>query len=206
MPDPFWVSLPQAVENWATALGIIVGGGWAYYRFGLRREKETALAIDLAHTCTTYETGKYLVFFDVTLTNKGSVRVTAKRKQLPAYSDSSETLNYGGDLLVRQIPSGASAGTQVRWFREPSAKSPLPGDIEADLLDEYLDNCETDFWMEPGESYHVSAAMVLNPGSYLAMVTFVGQASDEEFWRRVFLVQVPTLSPTGTIPNTSAAA
>jgi hypothetical protein len=123
---------------------------------------------------------------------------------MPAYSDSSETLNYGGDLLVRQIPSGASAGTQVRWFGMPSAKSPLSGDMEADLLDEYLDNGGTDFWMEPGESYHVSAAIVLNPGSYLVMVTFVGQASDEEFWRRMFLVQVPTLTSAGTIPDAAA--
>ena len=33
--------------------------------------------------------------------------------------------------------------------------------------------------------------LVLSPGTYLAMVTFVGAGGDKEFWRRVFLVQVP---------------
>ena len=205
MADPFWVSLAQAVQNWATALAIVFGGVWAYYQFGLRREKETALGIDLSHTCAEYEASKYLVFFDVILTNKASVRVTAKRKRIPAYEDSLEALNYSGDLLVRPTPSGASSGTQVRWFLEPSTKSPLLGDIEADLLDEYVENGETDFWMEPGESYHVSAAIVLNPGTYLAMVTFVAAGSDKEFWRRVFLVQVPPHTQVGTSLGTSAA-
>ena len=48
MADPFWVQLAKAVQSLTTALAIVVGGAWAYYRFVLRREKETAVGIDIS--------------------------------------------------------------------------------------------------------------------------------------------------------------
>ena len=191
MADPFWVSLADAVQNWATAAAILFGGVWAFYRFVIRRERETAIAIDMNTTCTPYGQGHFLAFFDVTLTNKASVRVTAKRARSPAYEDTAETLNFSGSLLVRRVSPGTAPGPFVRWFSESAPSSPQPGDIQADLLDEYELNGKTDFWMEPGESYHVNAGIVLADGTYLAMVTFVAAKSDKEFWRRVFLVEVP---------------
>jgi hypothetical protein len=190
MADPHWTTV---VKDLVTTAGIIAGGVWAIYRFGLRREGETALLIDLAPSCMPYDSGKHLVWFDVTLTNKGVVRVGAKRKLRPAYQDQSETLAYSGDLLVRAVPADVPCGSQVRWF-SPGVKSPAPGDIEADLLDEYERGGETDFWMEPGETYHVGTGMVLSPGNYLVMITFVGERGEGEFWRRLFPVQVPVPS------------
>ena len=52
---------------------------------------------------------------------------------------------------------------------------------------------KTDFRLEPSESYHLSVGVILQAGVYLAMVTFVGQGSDDEFWRRLFIVQIPEL-------------
>jgi hypothetical protein len=192
MPDPFWVALAQAVQNWATAIAVLVGGVWAYYRFGIKRESETALAIDLAHTSVPYD-ANYLVFFDVCLENKGAVRLGAKRKRRSAYEDEAEVLAYAVDLLLRPVPPGSAPGSRVGWFGSETDTSPRVSDVELDLVAEYEIDGETDFWMEPGESYHLGAGVVLSAGSYLAMVTFVGDRSDEEFWRRVFLVQVPKL-------------
>ena len=47
---------------------------------------------------------------------------------------------------------------------------------------------------EPGERYHLGAGVVLEAGTYLAMVTFVGDRDDQQFWRRGFLVTVPERS------------
>jgi hypothetical protein len=191
MSDPYWVSLAEAVQNWATAIGIIIGGAWVYYRFGLTRAKETALALDLTYTCTPYKGGNTLVFFDVTLTNTGVVRLTAKRNPPPVYKDKCETLQYSGDLLVRRISDDIQPGTQVRWFPQPPSVS-FSNNIELNLLQEYeISDGKADFWMEPGESYHLGTAIVLSSGTYIAMVTFLGSgAYNREFWRRSFLVQI----------------
>jgi hypothetical protein len=192
MAETFWVAIADPVESWATAFALVVGGLWAYYRFGLRREKETALGTELLYSSISQPSGAHLVYFDVTLTNKGAVRLTANREQ-PAYTDSSECLQYAGDLILRRLPQDTPVGSQVRWFHQPpNQKSPLSGDIEIDLLEAYEEPAEkSDFWMEPGESYHLSAAAVLSAGLYLGIVTFVGAAGPHEYWRRLFLIEVP---------------
>lgn len=199
MPDRFWVSLAQAVQNWATAIAILVGGAWAYYRFGIKRENETALAIDLAHSSIPYDSN-YLVVFDVCLDNRGSVRLGAKRKRKPAYKDREEVLAYSVNLLLRPVPPGSTPRSRIAWFECETDKSPRPDDVELDLVAEYEKARETDFWMEPGENYHVGATVVLSAGKYLAMVTFVGDRSDDEFWRRTFLVQVPVPQAASSSP------
>jgi len=148
MAEPFWVDLAKAVQSWATAVAIAGGGAWAYYRFVLRREKETAVGIDISFSSFPYGDANHLVFFDVTLVNKAPVRVTAKPNRRPAYDDVGEILAYSGDLLVRQVPPELSPGVQVAWFPEPHVKNPCPGDFEADLLNEYELDGQTDFWME----------------------------------------------------------
>jgi len=190
MLDRFWVSLAQAVQNWATAIAVLVGAVWAYYRFGIKRENETAMGIDLVHTSVPYD-ANYLVVFDVCLENKGAVKLGAKRQRHPAYEDSADVLAYAVDLLIRPVPPGSTPGSRIGWFAGETDKSPRSGDMELDLVAEYEINGESDFWMEPGESYHVGAVVILSAGRYLAMVTFVGDRSDSEFWRRMFLVQVP---------------
>ena len=46
--------------------------------------------------------------------------------------------------------------------------------------------------MEPSESSHLCVGVILDRAVYLAMVTFVGpDRKDREFWRRLFIVEVP---------------
>ncbi|MEY2487741.1 MAG: hypothetical protein QOH39_3389 [Verrucomicrobiota bacterium] len=191
--DPMWVSLADAVSKWATTLAIVGTGMWAVFHFYLRRESQTALTIDMTATSVEYSDSLYLVNFDVCLTNKGQVAVRAERKIWPAYKDADECIDYGGDVLIRRIPPGLTANHPASWFIEDHQHSPQPNDLEGDLLRIFRNGDGfTDFWIEPGELYHVSSAYALERGSYLVMVTFIGNRGAEEFWRRVFLVQVPT--------------
>ncbi len=185
----------EAVKNWTEAFAILVGGCWAFYRFVIRRERKPA--IDIALTCETIpETDKqFLAYFDVTCTNRGTCQVVARKRKAgrPTFSDRNEVLQHSCSLLLRHVAAGAPLGTQIRWFADADAKSPLCTDIEANLLDEYEYEIvgKGDFWMEPSESYHLCVGVILRPGVYLAMVTFVGQRSDDEFWRRLFIVRIP---------------
>jgi hypothetical protein len=193
MSSPFWLSLADAAQKWASVAAIVVGGIWAFYRFGLRREREPALGIDLSFTTVPYNSTSYLVAFDLTLANKGSVRLRAKRKRSPAYSDKDEALKYSCDLMLRAVSTTLQPGSQVTWFSALDQRSPREGDIELDLISEHELDGDTDFWMEPNETYHVGTALILQAGIYLVMVTFVGDASDGDFWRRLFVIQVPQL-------------
>ena len=185
------VKLTELLENVAAVAAIGVAGVSAYMRYVENREGETALAIDLQHTAAPYDGGTCLVSFDVRIENKGKVKLTAKPNRCPAFEDSAETLRYSGDLLLRPVARGLAAGSQIGWFDQALARSPRQTDLEFDLLAEYENDGFTHFWLEPNETSHLSAAAVLVPGSYLAMVTFVGDRSDDDLWRRVFVVPVP---------------
>jgi hypothetical protein len=191
----FWAFLSsEEVKRFVETLAVLVGGGWALYRFVLRRESKPALDVGLTYQAIPEKEGRFLAFFDVTLTNKSTCQVMARIRKIgqPAFSDRSEVLQHSCSLLLRRVNEGLAHEGQVRWFPDANAKSPLASDIVANLLDEYEDEAEgiPDFWMEPSESYHLCVGVILQPGVYLAMVTFVGEQSDDEFWRRLFIIQI----------------
>src|SRR5262245_42544867 len=93
-----WVSIADGVKDFVTAIGIVVAGVWAFLRFGWRREGKTAVGMEFSYRCVPQNEGKWLVFFGVTITNKGYVKVVAKRDR-PTFTDNSETRQYSGDLL-----------------------------------------------------------------------------------------------------------
>ncbi len=159
----------------------------------LRTKRPTAV---FTQSAVTDKGERFLAFFDVTLNNKSKRRVLARKRKpgQPALLDGDECLQHSCSLLLRRVDAGAPLATQIRWFNDPKAKSPLPTDIVANLLVEYEYDVEgkEDFWLEPFEVSHLGVGVILEPGVYLAMVTFVGQPSgDKEFWRRQFIVQIP---------------
>ena len=188
---------------WPSALAWIsaaVAAGWAVWLYVSRREGKPVVEIDLASQALPYEEGRFLAYFDVTLTNKSKRRVLARKRapDRPAFSDRGETVQHSCSLLLRRLAANAPTTTQVGWFSNPGAKSPLPADIVANLLEgyEYEIEGKEDFYVEPAEASHLSVGVVLEPGIYLALVTVVGQpADDSEFWRREFLVQIPKQGP-----------
>jgi hypothetical protein len=192
-----WTFLSSAAaKNFVETLAILVGGSWAFYRFVIRRESKPGLDITLTPRIIPETEERFLAYFEVTLTNKSTCRVLARKRKAgqPAFSDRNEVLRHSCSLLLRRVTAGMPVGTQIRWFADADAKSPLSTDIVGNLLDEYEYDIEgkEDFWMEPSEISHLCVGVVLQPGVYLAMVTFVGQPSDDrEFWRRLFIVQIP---------------
>jgi hypothetical protein len=191
-----WLSATEAAKNIAATLAILVAGGWAFYNFVIRREGKPVLEIDLSCETIPNEEGRFLVYFDVTLTNKSKRQVLTRKRRpgQPAFYDRNERLQHSCSLLLRRVDAGAPLTTQVGWFSTPNVKSPLPTDIVMNLAEGYEYDVEgkTDFFVEPTEASHLSVGAVLEPGIYLALVTVVGQPSDDrEFWRRQFLVQIP---------------
>jgi len=189
------------LESCAKVVAILAGGGWVLYRFGLLRKGETALDLDLSCQTLQVSGGLHLVTFYVTLANKGGVQIAVrpalfpdneKPSELVAYKDEYERLRYPVDLLLRRIEIRPGSTGPVNWFPEDQSKSPQDDDLELDLLSEYELEKKYAFWMEPKETYHLTATATLQPGHYLAMATFVGRRPTKDFWRRTFVIQVPT--------------
>jgi hypothetical protein len=117
----------------------------------------------------------------------GSCRSSSSRVERPSRSSLvTRTMTPGARAFMSLASSGRSARAPLifsgRWG--PPAR---PGGRRA-LSPGFLNR----FWLEPDETYHVGAALVLEAGTLLALVTFVGDASDEDFWRRTFVIQVPS--------------
>ncbi len=188
METPLWAQVPETIESYAKTTAILVGGAWALYRFGLTREREPALAFDIQHSVKATGEGPRLVAFDVAVTNKSKVKLAAGSTR-PAYKDSLEQLNYPVSLLLRPVNGLGKHGTSIRWF-DGGEPSPRSDDIELDLLNDYLADIDSDFYMEPGETYQLSAIVFLEPGTYVAMVTFIGERMPDDFWRRTTVVRI----------------
>jgi len=184
-----------ALKDTLTALGIIVGGWWTYTRFIRARVDETALDIDLTYSTVDYKTGNRLTFLNVVLKNLGKVKLRARERMNVAYdhraTDGKEHVyKFGLGVKIRKIPTNLSSPSWLDWYGNSALESTLQ---EINLLKGYVKSeHQTDFWMEPGESYSLAAPIILEDGSYLAMVTFIGVSKkDDEFWQRMFLIQVP---------------
>jgi len=215
--DKDWLEFIDAIKSLAEASAVVIGGIWTWYLFWLQREKEPAIGIEFKYKCIPNGSQLSVVYFDVTFSNIGKVRVQGRRSRNPAYPtakdrpDKEETLQYGCSLLLRHVPHGLPANAVLDWFNQESGErgkelGKLVFDtppIEADLLYDYaikLSSGEvTDFWMEPGELYDVGVGFVLLPGTYLAIITFLGETSDDELWRRKALIEIPKLESLGPV-------
>jgi hypothetical protein len=190
MDDPaFWVRLASPLESYVQAAAFVLGGAWAVYRFGLGREREPALGFDVQHSVEAHGGTARLVSFRVTVGNKSKVKLAATQ-EMPAFTDEAETLRYAASLLLREIALDGRHRQPITLF-DGSGRSPRGDDVELDLLSEYAVKDRSEFWMEPEESYQLSAAVYLNRGTYLAMITFVGTKLPDDFWRRTLIVTVP---------------
>ncbi|HTP66677.1 MAG TPA: hypothetical protein VMJ66_14895 [Geobacteraceae bacterium] len=206
MPDMNWdfFKAATAIKDIVTAVGICAGGLWAYIRFILGRDKETALDIDLNYSTVAYGSDAWITFIDIILKNVGKVQLRAREKK-PAYDHNygvEHRHEYGFGLTLRRIPDNLAVNSWVDWFGDSTWGKTLP---EVNLLKGYVksveDELQTDFWMEPGECYSFAAPHILAAGSYLALVTFVGiSEKTDEFWQREFLIQVPSPNPATDAP------
>jgi hypothetical protein len=188
---------------------LLIAAGWALVHFVLKRTNEAALKIDMTTPRTIVDQGRVILVSEVVLENIGGVRIGAKPRRyrtktlLPAYQhERYEVLDFSVSMLIRPLPKtgyaqmatkevGEQRGT-LDWFGEFDGNL-KPRDLvaEINLIDSYeVDDTEVNFWMEPAEVYHLPVILEIEPGNYLAMVTFIGARGEFEFWRRFFVIQV----------------
>jgi hypothetical protein len=192
------VSIGQVVQDLAIALAIIVGGGWSFYQFVIQRAYETALGIGALTTCAPMGSEKSVVFVAVSLKNEGHRRISAKPtkyskgKAMPAYTDSLETIQYACGLRIRRLNPNLTDTAVFEWFKENSWMQIENLPDELNLLESYelSTRSNIDFWMEPGETYHLGKALLLSPGHYFAKITFIGARGSFEFWNHEFYFHV----------------
>jgi len=68
------LSISETLKNFAEAIAILIGGGWAYYKFILQRERYSKTELDLDFKILGVQNGFYIVELAVNCHNKGSVR------------------------------------------------------------------------------------------------------------------------------------
>src|SRR5215211_7676125 len=77
--DPLWLQAGQAFQAWLTPLLIAIGGGWAFYRFRLRRESRRRLKVEVAgrmeRATGLTGTGDLIYLVVTTVTNIGDAEV-----------------------------------------------------------------------------------------------------------------------------------
>lgn len=66
--------LAAAISDVTTAVAIVLGGIWAYWKFSIQRERDPRAEFDLAAEFVGQQDGKWLIEVSARLTNKGKVR------------------------------------------------------------------------------------------------------------------------------------
>ncbi len=190
-------TLSSIIQNLAVTIGIFVGGTWALYRFTHKRESETSLVIDVSTQMCSYSQTDYLVLIEVALKNtcQAKIEVMSPKSGPPVYSDDNEELRHKVSLQIRRVRHGAKPGDIMNWFDRRHSDSAhfelVSGEIDLLSSLDVPSLSYTHLCLEPNEAYCLSVPIVLSPGIYLLMVTFLGERPDFDFWRRFCLVEVP---------------
>ena len=181
----------DVAEHLATAIGILVGGAWVLYQYVIRRSGQTGLSIGIEGTVSGFSQDRRLLFVDVSLKNTGNARLDASVASSEALANEFEgSIRFAGSLQLRRIrqpPAGVP--THIDWWEEGPGTLAAPLS-EVDLFAEYTDaDGVAEFFMEPGEEYHLGNAFVVEPAVYLAKAVFVGQRR-AEYWSRIVQIRV----------------
>jgi hypothetical protein len=74
--------LAEAISAVVTSLAVLVGGGWAYWRFVIQREREPRAEFDLSAEFVGQQHGSWILEVSGRLANKGSVRHLMKNAMI----------------------------------------------------------------------------------------------------------------------------
>lgn len=69
-----WKNVAEIVEKSVTSLAVLVGGGWALWKFVIQRESHAKIEFDLELNVLGGQAGKLIVEVVAKVTNKGLVR------------------------------------------------------------------------------------------------------------------------------------
>jgi hypothetical protein len=193
-----WKNITEIIDHIVVSLAAFVGGMWVLFRFRRERTDEPALRIEV--TQHSNQVGAHhLVGIVVELANTGKTRIVAKSTHSTkgfAYDDGEERLRYSCSLQVRKIQQNVPLPLgHVDWFKNNIIENVSGLASEINILSEYENPAignSVDFYMEPGEVYHLEVPITLPAGIYLAKISFVAAGGDGNFWSRIFTFAVPT--------------
>lgn len=162
----------EIADHLATVVALLIGGGWVLYQYVIRRSGESGLSIDLNAQTSDWKPGSKLVFIDVVLRNTGQRCIDATTDSPSSLEPLFEgSIRYAGSLQLRKVNSQSSgAVAPIDWWDKSSGLLVQPVVPETDLLKEYTDqDGKVEFFMEPGEEYHLGNAFILEPGEVLSI-------------------------------------
>jgi hypothetical protein len=184
----FWVEVIKQIPPLA-----IAGGLWGLYFYVRGRTFQKKLSLKVTAKSEPLG-GNRFVFVEVELTNLGKGKLEARRVRPDdyVYKDEIEQLKYSCSLQIKRVKANALTDeTFIDWYKT-EALEPVPNiPTEIDLLDDYrvpAEEWQTRFWLEPGDTAHLSAPLILSAGQYLLKVSFYGTNAAKDFWSRLLFV------------------
>jgi hypothetical protein len=194
-----WIIIPPLI----TALTILVTAILTLRKYGLQRENQTKLNIEIITYNYVFE-GQDYVYLDTILNNVGKVKLGAKyrfdNKGHFAYNDENDpyekTLQYSLELQVKRVNKNLYSSY---WFEMEKQYSKIDNLNSINLLDDFEvpNDPKAIFYIEPDESAHFGCWLQLENGLYEAKVIFIGNKKldgkkpSDEYWRRRISFQVP---------------
>ncbi len=98
----YWESLAEIVSKTATALGVLIGGGWALWKFGIHREAHAKIEFELELNVVGYQAESILVEIIAKVTNKGLVRHWLRDLRFDLLSLSKDASVVMGDHKINE--------------------------------------------------------------------------------------------------------
>ena len=136
------------------------------------------------------------------MSNEGKRKLEAKRVPTDqiAYQDQGEIIQYPCGIQIKEIQTALiQTNKSLDWFNDTNQlKCPFGIPNEIDMLGEYelIDSSKPSqpgtpqFWIEPGEQYHMGTTLILPKGDYLLKLHFLGNCTVEDFCSRIVYMQV----------------
>jgi hypothetical protein len=107
----------SAISDIVSALAIVLGGIWAYWKFSVQREREPRAEFDLTAEFIGKQDGKWLIAVSARLTNKGKVRHPMSEASLAVrYLVASDPVGESQDAAhFRQLAFPHTIGRRKIW-------------------------------------------------------------------------------------------
>ncbi|EFK95998.1 hypothetical protein LDC_1982 [sediment metagenome] len=116
-----WQLLSEGFADFATGIAVLVGGGWAFWKYGLQREAHPKIQFDIDLNVLGKQGDSLLVEVAATITNKGLVRVNIRRFRLDllylsrdakAFSD---PIRFNGQVQFQPIFKDRYWFPEAKW-------------------------------------------------------------------------------------------
>jgi hypothetical protein len=175
-------TLSDTLSNFATALAVLVGGLWALWKFGIRREAHGKIEFDLELQVLGQQGGLLLLEIAAVVTNKGLVRHELKEFDFELlYLPKGAPIERGDADINKQVRFRCLFDQQpwVSWedtFVDPNVRqryaylAPAPADARFLLVRSRFKYAD-----EQSEFHKAQRAWAVDLGSEVA--PYAGQAS-----------------------------